>query len=405
MLYPAYEAQRALLTPWRLAAGLTRTALGSLPLGCAASPPATYVAAWCEMAMHSGLTHERPDWDIDQVTVGRRSVAVREETVVGTPFGKLIHFAKRARLEEPRVLIVAALAGHFSTLLRDTVRTMLADHDVYVAEWSNARDVPAEAGPFGFDDYIAHLVDFLEELGPGTHLVAVCQPCPASISAAAILAERGSSCVPRSLTLMAGPVDTSSNPTAVNELAVETPLSWFADNLVAKVPLGYAGFGRDVYPGFLQVTAFASMNLGRHLDQHRAMFQYLVQGDQQSFQSIRSFYDEYFAVLDMPAEFYLQTIDVIFQRNLLAHGELQWRGQRVNPAAVTNSALLTVEGERDDVCGLGQTLAAHELLSGIEPSNKRHHLQVGVGHYGVFSGRRWQQEIYPVVRESILLHA
>jgi poly(3-hydroxybutyrate) depolymerase len=406
ILYQLYEAQRAALIPARAFAGLTKSAIDSLPAAWTEGPAVRRQSALCEMTLRTGLTHRRPDFGIDDVVLGGKSVGVREEAVVRTPFGTLTHFEKEGgRREEPRVLLVAALAGHFSTLMRDTVRTMLPDHDVYLAEWNNARDVPLRHGRFGLDDYIAHLVDFLEELGPGTHLMAVCQPCPAAIAATAILAQRKSPSQPRSLTLMAGPVDTSSNPTAVNDLATTTPLSWFENKVVTTVPLGYRGFGRRVYPGFLQLTAFVSMNVRRHVEQQGTLFKSLVRGDVEKAESIESFYDEYFAVLDMPAEFYLETIDAVFQRRLLAIGEFSWRGQHVDPGAIRSTALLTVEGERDDVCGLGQTLAAHDLLTGVAPSNKRHHLQVGVGHYGVFSGRRWQLETYPIVREFILLYA
>jgi poly(3-hydroxybutyrate) depolymerase len=404
MLYQAYEAIGALTTPWRLAAGLTQMTLGLLPEAYTDSAIGRRQSALCEMVMRSRLIHRRPAFGIDSVQVGSRTVGIREEPVLSTPFGRLTHFGKETPRDEPRVLLVAALAGHFSTLMRDTVHTLVADHDVYLAEWNNARDVPPDLGRFGLDDYIAHLVQFLEELGPGTHLIAVCQPCPAAIAATSILAARQSPSVPRSLTLMAGPVDTESNPTSVNRVATTTALSWFEDHVVTTVPLGYKGFGRRVYPGFLQLSAFAGMNLERHIDQHRTLYESLVRGDEATADSIRDFYDEYFAVLDMPAEFYLETIDAVFQRNLLAKGELTWRGQRVDPGAVKTSALMTVEGDRDDICGLGQTLAAHDLFTGLDPSNKRHHLQVGVGHYGVFSGRRWRLEIYPLVREFILLH-
>ena len=406
ILYQMYEAQRAMLVPARALAGLTKAAIDSLPPAWTEGPVVRRQSALCEMALRTGLTHRRPDFGIEAVLVGGRSVGVREDAVVRTPFGTLIHFEKEGgRREEPRVLLVAALAGHFSTLMRDTVRTMLPDHDVYLADWNNARDVPNRHGRFGLDDYIGHLVEYLEELGPGTHLMAVCQPCPAAIAATAILAQKKSPAQPRSLTLMAGPVDASSNPTAVNDLATTTPLSWFENRAVTTVPLGFAGYGRRVYPGFLQLTAFVSMNAERHVEQHGTLFKSLVHGDAEKARSIESFYDEYFAVLDMPAEFYLETVDVVFQRRLLARGEFSWRGQHVDPGAIQSTALLTVEGERDDVCGLGQTLAAHDLLTGVDPSNKRHHLQVGVGHYGVFSGRRWQLETYPVVREFILLYA
>jgi len=405
MLYMAYEAQTAAMAPLRMAAGLTLEGLDHLPPSLAGTTLARLQRAWCELVVGARITHVRPDFGIDHVRVGGGFARVEERTLRRTPFARLLHLAKSQVRDEPRVLVVAPLAGHFSTLLRETVETLLADHDVYIAEWFNARDVSAEAGPFGLDDYIGHLVDFIEDMGPGVHLVAVCQPCPATIAAVSLLAQKGSDCQPRSMTLMAGPVDTSRSPTKVNDLATSMDLSWFETNVVTVVPPGYAGFGRRVYPGFLQLAAFASMNLGRHVNQHLELFRSVFQGDCEKAGAIRGFYDEYFAVLDLHADYYLETIDAVFQRRLLAEGRLTWRGIPVTPASITRTALMTIEGERDDVCGLGQTLAAHDLLSGVNPSDKAHHLQAGVGHYGVFSGRRWRQEIYPVLREFILLHA
>jgi polyhydroxyalkanoate depolymerase len=394
-----------MVAPWRVAAGLTSMTLDHLPPVLADLPIVRRQKALCDLIARTTVNHVRPRFGIDRVDVGSGSVGVREESVVTTPFATLLHFAKDQAREEPRVLVVAALAGHFATLMRDTVRTLLSDHDVYLAEWHNARDVPVREGRFGFDEYVEHLVRFLEELGPGTHVVAVCQPCPATIAATSLLAARRSSVVPRTLTLMAGPVDTSSHPTLVNQLATTLPLVWFEHNVVTTVPAGYPGFGRRVYPGFLQLAGFVSMNLGRHIDEHWLLYESLAHRDEATATAIGSFYDAYFAVLDMPAEFYLDTIDAVFQRNLLARGELTWRGTPIDPSVIRSTALLTVEGERDDVCGLGQTFAAHELLSGLGRSQKRHHLQAGVGHYGVFSGRRWQQETYPVVRDWIRRHA
>jgi polyhydroxyalkanoate depolymerase len=299
------------------------------------------------------------------------------------------------------VLLITALAGHFSTLLRNTVRSLVADHDVYVTDWHNARDVPLDEGRFGFDDYIAHVISFLEHIGPGAHVVAVCQPCPAALAATSLMAAAGNPAQPRSMTLMAGPVDTRVNPTKVNDLAHSKPLSWFESNVITTVPFRYPGAGRRVYPGFLQVTAFVSMNLPRHVSQHISLYNNLMQGQEKQADVIKDFYDEYLAVLDMPAEFYLETVDAVFQRELLARGELTWRGQPVEPAAIIGTGLLTVEGEKDDICGVGQTLAAHDLCTGIRPSQKLHHLQPGAGHYGVFSGARWEQQIYPVVRAFI----
>jgi poly(3-hydroxybutyrate) depolymerase len=405
VLYQLYEAQQAALYPLRLGAGLTSAALDLMPDRWSNSRLGRMQWAGCQMLMHTRITHERPAFGIDDVPAAGGRVAVKEEPVVSTPFARLIRFSKVGTGDEPRVLIVAPLSGHFSTLMRETIRTMVADHDVYLAEWVNGRDVPVEAGPFGLDEYISHLIDFLEALGPGTHLMAVCQPGPAALAATAILAGRGSNCQPRTLVLMASPIDTSVSPTAVNRLAMDRPLSWFADHVVMRVPPGHPGWGRLVYPGFLQLVGFLSLNSERHLDQHAALYWNLVEGNWDAARAIREFYDEYFAVLDMDADYYLETIDRVFQRNLLAKGELTWRDQPVDPGAIKATALMTVEGERDDICGMGQTLAAHDLLTAVKPANKRHHLQVGVGHYGVFSGRRWRQETYPKLQEFILAHA
>jgi polyhydroxyalkanoate depolymerase len=405
LLYQLYEAQQAALYPLRLGAGLTAAAVDMMPARWADSPFGRMQSAWCHLVTQTRITHTRPAFGIREVSTSRGRVAVTEEPVLATPFARLIRFSKVDTADQPRVLIVAPLSGHFSTLMRETVRTMVADHDVYVAEWINARDIPLDAGSFGLDDYIAHLVDFLEALGPGTHVMAVCQPGPAALAATAILAQQQSTCQPRSLVLMASPIDTSLSPTTVNRLAMDRPLSWFADHVVMPVPPGHPGRGRLVYPGFLQLAGFLSLNTQRHMDQHAALYWNLVRGEWEAARSIREFYDEYFAVLDMDADYYLDTIDRVFQRNLLAKGELTWRDQPVNPGAIRATALMTVEGERDDICGMGQTAAAHDLMTAVTPLHKRHHLQVGVGHYGVFSGRRWQQETYPKVQEFILAHA
>jgi len=360
------------------------------------------LAAGYEMVERSRLTHERPSFGIDHVTVGGELTPVREEIAVGTPFSSLLHFVKDVDQPQPVVLLVTALAGHFSTLLRATVRSLLPDHDVYVTDWHNARDVGLEHGSFGLDDYIAQVIDYLEYIGPGAHLLAVCQPCPAALAATSIMAAGGHPAQPKSLNLMAGPVDTRVNPTRVNQLAHAKPLEWFERNVIATVPLRYPGALRRVYPGFLQVSGFVSMNLERHIRQHVSLYNDLARGDYKEAAEIAGFYDEYFAVLDIAAEFYLETIDRVFQRELLPQGQLMWRGQLVEPAAIRRTALLTVEGEKDDVCGVGQTLAAQGLCTGIKPGKKRHHLQAGVGHYGVFSGSRWERQIYPIVRNFIL---
>jgi poly(3-hydroxybutyrate) depolymerase len=402
VLYQAYETQRDLTAPWRAMARATVGALDALPPVLANLKLVRLVSASNEILARAHLSHERPPFGIQSVEVSGRELSVHEEPVLSTPFGTLVHFAKEGLSQaQPRVLVVAALAGHFSTLLRSTVRALLADHDVYLTDWHNARDVALANGPFGLDDYVADLIGFLHAIGPGAHLMAVCQPCPAALAAAAIMSEGHDVATPRSLTLMGGPVDTRINPTIVNHVATSTPLSWFEDNVITTVPARYRGAGRDVYPGFLQVSAFMSMNLSRHVDQHLRLFSDLATGDDDRALATKAFYDEYFAVMDIPAEFYLETVDAVFQRHLLAIGELEVAGRRVHPSAIRRSALLTVEGERDDICGLGQTMAAHSLCANIPASRRHHHLQAGVGHYGIFSGTRWERQIYPVVRSFI----
>jgi polyhydroxyalkanoate depolymerase len=297
--------------------------------------------------------------------------------------------------------VVAPLSGHFATLLRHTVRTLLVDHDVYITDWTNARDVPVSHGCFGFDDYVDHIVRFLEEMGPGSHIVAVCQPAVQTLAAAALMGQAKNAATPASMTLMAGPVDTSVNPTKVNELAMSKPISWFEDNLIATVPARHAGAGRKVYPGFLQLMAFVSMNADRHAKGHVDLFWSLVQGEAAKADHIKSFYDEYFAVLDLAAEFFIETVKTVFQDNDLGRNQLKYRGRPLEMRSIRRTALLTVEGERDDICSVGQTVAAHDLCSTLRPFMKRHHHQTGVGHYGVFSGRKWESQVYPIVRNFI----
>jgi len=397
MIYFAYQSQSDFLAPLRRAAGFA-----ALPALGADNPYARNLAAACEMLARAGLTHARPPFDIPHVTVDGREVAVIEEAALRTPFGTLLRFRKDGDVVQPRVLLVAPLSGHFATLLRDTVATLLPDHDVYVTDWHNARDVPVRDGRFGLDDYVSHLVRFLEHLGPGAHVIGVCQPCVAVLAAVALMAADGNACQPRTMTLMAGPIDCRVNPTKVNELATGRPIDWFERNLIATVPLGQRGVGRRVYPGFVQLGAFMSMNMGRHVKAHLDLFQALAEGRRDEADVTKRFYDEYFAVLDLPAEFYLETVAKVFQDYALARGILHCHGNPVEPAAIRRTALLTVEGEKDDICSVGQTLAAQELCTSLWPNRKRHHLQAGVGHYGVFSGRRWQGQIYPIVRNHIL---
>jgi len=402
MIYTAYQAQSDFTAPMRAMSGATARLLTDLSPGLTDRWMVRSTLATTEIVARWGLTHRRPAFGIDAVVVEGEAVAVREEAVLRTPFGTLLRFAKDTDAVQPRVLLVAPLSGHFATLLRATVRTMLPDHDVFITDWHNARDVGVAHGRFGLDEYIDHLVDFLREMGPGAHVVAVCQPCVPALAAAALMAEDGDEALPHSLTLMAGPIDARVNPTIVNDLAAGRSLEWFERNVIGIVPRRFAGAGRRVYPGFVQVAAFMRMNPERHRAAFRRLYDDIVAGNEGRAVATKAFYDEYFAVLDLTAEFYLETITAIFQDHLLARGELTWRGRPVDLAAITRTALLTVEGERDDICGVGQTAAAHDLCTSLTPYRRRQHLQAGAGHFGVFSGARWEREVYPEIRSHIL---
>jgi len=361
-----------------------------------------YARAASALLARAGLTHHRPAYGISTVMVGNRDVPVTEETVCATPFGTLLHFKKDIASPQPAMLVVAPLSGHFATLLRNTVRTLLADHDVYITDWHNARDVSLADGAFGFDDYVDHVIRFLEEIGPGAHVLSVCQPCVQVLAAVALMSEDKHPALPCSMTLMAGPIDTRISPTKVNELAIGRPLSWFERHLLDTVPPPYRGVGRRVYPGFMQLLAFMSMNANRHVKAHVQLFEFLAAGETTEAEAITAFYDEYFAVLDLPAEFYLETVERVFREAQLARGMLRVHDRRIDPRAIRRTALLTVEGETDDICSVGQTMAAHDLCTSLRPYLKRHHFQPRAGHYGVFSGNRWETQIYPVVRNFVL---
>lgn len=399
MLYDAYQAQADLLSPSRAIANLTRAIFDHPHMGPGGNMFLRGLSAATELFARAGLSHERPGYDIETITVDGTAVAVHEESVLETPFARLLHFRKDKDLAQPKVLIVAPMAGHFATLLRQTAQTMLADHDVFITDWKNARDIPAVAGRFGTDEYVEHLIRFIETIGPDAHAVAVCQPCGALLAAVAVMAKHESPAVPRSMTLMAGPVDASINPTEVNRFATSHTLSWFEKNLIARVPDRFAGAGRYVYPGFIQVGAFLSMNPARHIRAQWDLLGHILRGHDREADANRRFYDDYLAVADLPAEFYLETVRNVFQEFRLARGTLEYRGEKVDPSLITKTAVLTVEGEKDDICSVGQTSAALELC--IHAPIKRNYVQPGAGHYGVFSGRRWQTQIYPVVRDII----
>jgi polyhydroxyalkanoate depolymerase len=400
VLYDFYQRQMDMMLPMRTMVHAMQATMG-WPHRQPASRTLRRVSATLELIDHLTLSHDRPDYNVDHVIVDGRAVDVSEEPVTATPFGTLLRFRRHDGVDLPRVLIVAPLSGHFSTLLRNTIATMLQHHDVYVTDWHNAREIPPADGHFGFSDYIDTVISFLEYMGPGSHVVAVCQPCVQVLAAVAVMADTGHPCTPKTMTLMGGPIDVRRSPTVVNNLAFERPLSWFERNLITKVPSRYRGAGRRVYPGFIQIGAFMRMNLERHVRAHRELFSLMAGNDRDAVMAIKDFYDEYFAVLDIPAEFYLETVDIVFQRALLAKGELVHDGRPVDPGKIRDTVLLTVEGERDDVCGLGQTAAAHDLCTGINDARKHHHLQRHVGHYGIFSGRRWETEIYPILTAMI----
>ncbi len=338
---------------------------------------------------------------ISEVSHGDRIAPVTEEAADATPFASLLHFKKETNAAQPRVLIIAPMSGHFATLLRPMVKTMLPHHDVYITDWRNIRDVPLAAGEFGLDAFIDHVIHFLRVIGPGSHVVAVWQSCIGALAAASIMAEDGDPAQPRSMTLIAGPIDTRINPTKVNELTQTKPTAWLERNVITDVPPLFEGARRKVYPGFMQLAAFVSTNPERHIQAFRDMAQAHADNDMTKFQFIKSFYEEYFAVMDLPAEFYLQTVRAVFQDHLLPLGKLDAHGRPVKPGAIRRTALLTLEGERDEICGLGQTLAAQDLCTGLRQNMKAHHVQTGVGHFGLFCGRRWTQEIYPKLRDFI----
>ena len=400
MMYDAYQGMADVGDRVRLLAANAQVVLeawSSQPF----ATPWRKMAAYYELAALAGFTHARPDWEVDFIEVGGGKIAIDQSVATATPFCELRHFRKQGGEDDPRVLLVAPMSGHFATLLRGTLRTLLADHQVYVTDWVNPRDVRPAAGGFGLDDYTQHLIDFVRHIGEDCHIVAVCQPTVSALVAAAVLAAEGGDVQPASLTLMAGPIDTRVAPTKVNELAQEKPIEWFRDNLIGIVPAQFEGGGRRVYPGFLQLCAFMSMNAERHAKSFVDLFQRRVAGDFDKADEISAFYREYFAIMDMSADFYLETVDQVFQRHLLPLGRMTHKGRAVEPKAIRKTFLLTVEGEKDDICAVGQTLAAQDLCSGLRPYMKTHHLQPGVGHYGVFNGRRWETQVYPVLRNHI----
>jgi poly(3-hydroxybutyrate) depolymerase len=404
MLYNSYEWQRSWL------AGASALANMGAEFWQNPANPFSYMgggpvlASALEVFAHASAPRGKPAFDLAETIIDGKSVAVHEEIVAQKPFGQLKRFVRAGREGDPKLLIVAPMSGHYATLLRGTVERMLPGHDVYITDWRDARSVPIAAGSFDLDDYVDYLVEFMELIGPGAHMLAVCQPSVPCYAAVALMSADKNPCRPKTLTLMGGPIDTREAPTAVNLTATQRPHSWFSQNVIATVPYSYPGAGRKVYPGFLQLGGFMSMNLGNHMMSHFEMFKHLVAGDDASADATKEFYEEYRSVCDMTAEFYLQTIDVVFQNHSLPKGEMMHRGRRVDPAAIKDVALLAIEGERDDISGLGQTKAALTIATKLPAAQKQYYMAEGAGHYGIFNGSKWRDKIAPVVENWIATH-
>ncbi|PHQ69000.1 MAG: hypothetical protein COB93_09175 [Sneathiella sp.] len=405
MLYQFNEFQKLALSPIRTGAQIQSQILRSPFNPFSGTPQAQTLAAVYELFAETTQYHGKPAFGIDQTVIDGKTVAVKEKIVHRKTFGQLKYFERDTKRSDPKVLIVAPMSGHFATLLRGTVETMITDHEVYITDWRDASSVPLTDGVFDLDDYIDYVRDFLDFLGPNTHVMAVCQPGVPVTAAIALMSEDKSPNLPLTLTLMGSPIDARQNPTAPCKLATDHSLDWFERTVIQYVPAVYPGAFRRVYPGFLQLSGFMSMNLDRHVEAHMKQFDHLVQGDGDNADKHRAFYAEYNAVMDLTAEYYLQTIETVFQKQSLAKGEMMYRGTRpVNPGAIEKTALMTVEGELDDISGLGQTAAAHDLCTGLPQSMKAHYEQEGVGHYGVFNGRRFNSEIAPRISKFIRAH-
>ncbi|MCX7676091.1 MAG: polyhydroxyalkanoate depolymerase [Alteraurantiacibacter sp.] len=406
MLYYAYEMHRQMMSAASTWAQVGANVLSNpaLPFGYFGLGPA--LASALRVFAHIYQERGKPAFGIDAVEVEGELFPVSEQVVLEKPFGSLRHFRREGLpAEAPRLLIIAPMSGHYATLLRGTVARMVQNQEVWITDWADAKMVPLDAGMFDLDDYIDYLIEFLHFIGEGTHVLAVCQPSVPAFAAAAVMGAEDDPCRPASLTMMGGPIDTRASPTSVNDVAVNRPLSWFANNVIATVPFHYPGAGRKVYPGFLQLAGFISMNLETHMQSHYQMFQHLTLGDHESAEATRRFYDEYLSVCDMTAEFYLQTIHHVFQEHSLPRGRFVHRGKAIDPGAIRDTALLAIEGEKDDISGIGQTRAALDLVPHLPDAMKKYHLARDVGHYGIFNGSRWRNAIAPVVEEWIRTHS
>lgn len=405
MNYYAYEMAHAMVSPWRFGIHALRHSL-EWPLNPVGnSTLGKNLIAACEVFENITRRYGKPEFGLKSTQIGGVKVPIHEEIVLSKPFCDLIHFERDRKMvgkrNDPPVLIVAPMSGHYATLLRGTVQAMLPEHEVYITDWRDARNVPLAMGRFDFDDFVDYLVDFTRFIGPDTHIMAVCQPAVPALVATAAMAAREDEIQPASLILMGGPIDTRRNPTAVNELAAQRSLNWFEQNVIHSVPFPHSGFMRPVYPGFIQLTGFMTMNLERHMNAHVDLFNNMVTGDCDSVKQHQDFYEEYLAVMDLTAEFYLQTVRTVFQEHLLPEKRLVHRNELIDCSKIRKTALMTVEGEKDDICGIGQTEAAQTLCTSIADEDRVHYLQPGVGHYGVFNGTRWRTEIQPRIAEFI----
>ncbi len=409
MLYHAYEFQKLMLTGAGMIANQQSKWLTNPMNPAGYIPNMDMLSSALEVFAHSAEPRGKPEFGIKQCFINDVAHQVEEAIEARKPFGQLKHFKRSTQdgttIEgDPKLLIIAPMSGHFATLLRGTVERMIPSHDVWITDWRDARDVPTSDGTFDLNDYVNYIIEFLEYLGPNTHLLAVCQPSVPALAAAAIMGRDKNACRPKTLTMMGGPIDTRKCPTAVNTMAVDRPHSWFKNTVIATVPAHYSGAGRSVYPGFMQLASFMSMNLGNHMKSHWEMFKHLVSGDEESADATKDFYDEYRSVCDMTSEFYLQTVDVVFQRHLLPDSKFDHEGRLVKMSDITDTALLAIEGERDDISGIGQTKAALEITTSLDEKHKKYLLAEGAGHYGIFNGKRWRNNIAPVVEQWILDH-
>ena len=405
MLYHAYELQRAWLNGASALASIGAEALSNpyLPMGYMGLAPAASSAL--EVFAHAAAPRGKPAFDIETVEAGGKRWPVEEATVVNKPFGDLKRFTREGLpADAPKLLIVAPMSGHYATLLRGTVQRMVKGCEVYITDWADAKTVPLSDGRFDLDDYIDYLIEFLEHIGPDAHVMAVCQPSVPALAATALMNADKHRCRPATLTMMGGPIDTRESPTTVNDLAMERPIEWFRHTVIATVPMQHRGGGRKVYPGFLQLAGFMSMNLGQHMQSHFEMFKHLTAGDDDSAQATKDFYDEYRAVCDMSAEFYLQTVEEVFQKHSLTNGTFVHRGKTIDLGAIRDTAILAIEGERDDISGIGQTKAALKLATGLAAGKKQYYLAEGAGHYGIFNGSKWRDRIAPVVEDFLAKH-